>query len=174
MTKLWSFNFNSKSVVKSSRLVNSKVFFFLCQKSNFRTLWIFERIHSQLLNMAVYSSDRPKIVCAPVGGRVSVPCPDPSADQVKFSLFKDGEPIRHHTCNPGINTRTVQPNTTTVEVDSKQAENDWCNFTLTEINTSNHGIYTCEGIVMFPPPLKYLPSTPGILLLIEGKYSSGM
>lgn len=124
--------------------------------------------------MAVYSSDRPKIVCAPVGGPVSVPCPNPSANQVKFSLFKDGKPIHHHTCNPGINPRAIQPNTTTVGVDSKRGENHWFNFTLRGVNASSHGIYTCEGIVMFPPPLKDLPRTPGILLLIEGKYSSGI
>lgn len=156
-------------VVNSSRLViskNKKIFFF------FRRLWIFERPHSQKLNIAVFSSDRPKIVCAPVGGRVSVPCPGPSAGQVKFSLFKDGEAINQYTCNRGINTSL--PNTNTVGVDSKEAENNWFNFTLPGVNVSSHGIYTCEGVVSFPPPLKNLPSTPGILLLIEGKYSSGI
>lgn len=163
--KLWCFNFSS------SRLVIRKNFSFV-SKCHFHRLCISENLNSRSLNIAVFSPDRPNIVCAPVGGRVSVPCPNPSANEVKFSLFKDGKDIHHHMCN-GKNTSNSHPSTT-VGVEYKEAEKNSFNFTLTGVNASSHGIYQCEGTILFPPPLKPLPSTPGILLLIEGKYSSGI
>lgn len=169
MTKLWSFNF-SCGVVNSGRLVISKIFWF-ASKSNFRRLCISDSLILQSLNIAVFTPDRLNIVCAPIGGRVIVPCPNSSADQVKFRLYKDGENIHHHMCNREINTSNNYPSTNAVGVEYKGAENNF-SFTLTEVNASSHGIYRCEAISTFPPPLKELPSTPGIILLIEGKYLS--
>lgn len=145
-------------------------YFFHCHQSNSLRICIFESLISQLLNIKISSADRLNTVLVPVGGHVSVPCPNTSAEEVKFSLFKNTEYIYHHTRISGKNTPNHNLSTDIVGVKYDNASS--FSFTLTGVNACSYGIYRCEGIVMFPPPLLQLPSDLRILLLIEGKYSS--
>lgn len=125
---------------------------------------------SQLLNITIFSADKLDIVHVPVGGHVSVPCPNTSAEEVKYKLFKNSEYIYQHTRIHGQNTSNHNLSTDKVGVEYDIASS--FSFTLMGVNASSQGIYRCEGTVMFHPPLIELPSDFGILLLIKGKYSS--
>lgn len=131
---------------------------------------IFEGLISQPLNITVFPADRLKTACVPVGGNVSVPCPNSSAEDIKFSLFKDGECVHHHTRISGATTPNQNTSTNPVGVEYPSANSLY--FTITRVNASSHGIYRCEVTVMFPPPLITLYSDLRILVLIEGKHSS--
>lgn len=102
---------------------------------------------------------------------MSVPCPWSRAEQLKFNLLQDGRIIyKHHTCSNGGNAPDCEPNNTRMGVEVQEnTENKSVSFLLTGVNASSHGIYRCEGIVMFPPPLVSVPSDLGILVLIRGK-----
>lgn len=140
-------------------------------KSNSHRISISKSLYFRSLNIAVFSADRPNIFCVPIGGIVTVPCPNHSSEDVKFNLLKDGTKIKEHECTSG-NTSNSQASTDTAGVKSKGAENPF-NFTLTVVNASSHGLYRCEGTILFPPPLRTLTTTPEVLLLIEGNYYSG-
>lgn len=131
---------------------------------------IFKSLVSQPLIITVFPADRFNTVCVPVGGNVNVPCPNSSAEDIKFSLFKDGEGVHHHTQISGATTPNQNTSTNPVGVEYPSANSP--NFTITGVNASSHGIYTCEVTAMFPPPLKTLYSDLRILVLIEGKYPS--
>lgn len=131
---------------------------------------IFEGLISKPLNLTVFPADRLNTVCVPVGGNVSVPCPNSSAEDITFSLFKDGECVHQHTQISGATTPNQNTSTNPVDVEYPSANSP--NFTMTGVNASSHGIYRCEVTIMFPPPVIPLYSDPGILVLIEGKYSS--
>uniref|UniRef100_A0A3Q3WGP1 Immunoglobulin subtype domain-containing protein n=1 Tax=Mola mola TaxID=94237 RepID=A0A3Q3WGP1_MOLML len=124
-----------------------------------QALWILV-IHTHIL----------KNVCVSVGGNVSVPCPWSHAEQLKFNLLQDGRIIyMHRTCRNGGNAPDCEPNNTRMGVEVQEnTENKSVSFLLTGVNASSHGIYRCEGIVMFPPPLVSVPSDLGILVLIRG------
>uniref|UniRef100_A0A3Q3W1Z1 Uncharacterized protein n=1 Tax=Mola mola TaxID=94237 RepID=A0A3Q3W1Z1_MOLML len=98
-------------------------------------------------------------------GNVSVPCPWSHAEQLKFNLLQDGRIIyMHRTCRNGGNAPDCEPNNTRMGVEVQEnTENKSVSFLLTGVNASSHGIYRCEGIVMFPPPLVSVPSDLGIL-----------
>uniref|UniRef100_H2T9I9 CD28 molecule n=1 Tax=Takifugu rubripes TaxID=31033 RepID=H2T9I9_TAKRU len=114
--------------------------------------------------------NRLNTVCVPVGGNVNVPCPNSSAEDIKFSLFKDGECVHHHTQISGATTPNQNTSTNPVGVEYPSANSP--NFTITGVNASSHGIYTCEVTEMFPPPLMTLYSDLRILVLIEGHQCS--
>lgn len=120
--------------------------------------------------IAVFPADRFNTVCVPVGGNVTVPCPNSSAEDIKFSLFKDGECVHHHTRISVATTPNQNTSTNLVGVEYPNANS--LNFTITGVNASSHGIYRCEVTAMFPPPLITFYSDLGILVLIEGKYFS--
>lgn len=125
-----------------------------------------------LFYITVFPADRLNTVCVPVGGNVSIPCQNSSAEDIKFSLFKDGECVHHHTRISG--TTTPNQNTSTNPAGVEYPSENSLYVTITGVNASSHGIYRCEVTVMFPPPLITLYSDAGILVLIEGKYSSVM
>lgn len=114
------------------------------------------------------------IVFVQVGDRVSVPCPNSSAEDVAFRLFKDGEMIDQYRWSRVGGTPTGNLTTNSVGVEYENVQNNSFRFTLTGVNASRHGIYRCEGTVTFPPPLIELSSDLSVLLLTEGKYSSGI
>lgn len=126
----------------------------------------------QLNSITFFSADQLKTVCVPAGDNVLVPCPKSAAEVVKFNLLQDGEIIYSYTYNHGRNALNVTPPDTRVGVElHENVENKSLSFMLTGVNVSSHGIYRCEGIDMFPPPLVPVPSDRRILVLIEGKYS---
>lgn len=105
---------------------------------------------------------------------MSVPCPNSSAEDVAFRLYKDGKKIDEHRWSRVGHTPTGNLTTNAVGVEYENVGNNSFRFTLTGVNASHHGIYRCEGSVTFPPPAIELPSELSVLLLTEGKYSYGI
>lgn len=101
-----------------------------------------------------------------------MPCPKLSFEDAKFDLLQDGEIIYNNTCS--LEEDSIKCKTNNIREDvalRENNENKSVSFVLTKVNASSHGIYRCKVKVTFPPPLVTKLSDPGILLLIEGKYS---
>ncbi|XP_074520923.1 T-cell-specific surface glycoprotein CD28 [Halichoeres trimaculatus] len=111
-----------------------------------------------------------ELVCLPDGHSVVVPCPDLTGEEFKFNLFKNDKVICSKTCDydkGGLNCTTTLSRAG-VKLLNVKAENKSISFKLTEVNDSSHGVYRCEGTVVFPPPQP--PSVYGVgkLVLVEG------
>ncbi|XP_062236501.1 T-cell-specific surface glycoprotein CD28 [Platichthys flesus] len=107
-----------------------------------------------------------KTVCAPGREDVFVPCPNVTADEIRFKLFKEQELISNVTCTRENNTLTCTLLHTTVGVKVENQRQGSVDFVLTGVTESSYGSYRCEGLVMFPPPLKTVPSA--VLKLVKG------
>ncbi|XP_044043976.1 T-cell-specific surface glycoprotein CD28 isoform X1 [Siniperca chuatsi] len=106
--------------------------------------------------------DHLKPVCVPAGGNVTVPCPNLDGEDMAFNLLKDQKVIYNHSKTQEKNAS----NSEAVELHENQVNN--VSFRLIGVNASFHGIYRCEGIVMFPPPYITERNPLGILVLVEG------
>ncbi|XP_032362650.1 uncharacterized protein si:dkey-1h24.6 [Etheostoma spectabile] len=141
-----------------------------------RACWMFMILLSCSLSRATKSQSIPKdrleIVCVPANDNVSVPCPELEGEDVTFKLFKEDKMIYNHTYNAEKNNASHgKPPYTRVGVELHQnKENKPDSFMLTGVNASSYGIYRCEYVVTYPPPLKTVPSTLRILLLVEGDH----
>ncbi|CAB1452832.1 unnamed protein product [Pleuronectes platessa] len=102
-------------------------------------------------------------VCVPGREDVFVPCPNVTADEIRFKLFKEQELISNATCTRENKTLKCTSLQTRVGVKVEQGSVD---FVLTGVTESSYGSYRCEGLVMFPPPLKTVPSA--VLKLVKG------
>ncbi|XP_039998274.1 uncharacterized protein si:dkey-1h24.6 isoform X2 [Xiphias gladius] len=111
-----------------------------------------------------------KTVCVPGRDKVRVPCPNGTADVMIFNLLRDQEVIANLTCHRENNTlKCTNPHTW---VDTKVEENNQhtlVSFILTGLSNSSHETYACEGIFIYPPPLRRLPSAVRIQVLEEGQ-----
>lgn len=127
--------------------------------------------HDLVHNTMTYSPPPPatvKTVCVPERDNVLVPCPDLTAEDIKYNVYRDNEVVYTYEYNHKNNEST------SVRVGMepyKNAKDIPVGFMLTRVNTSSLGIYRCEGIVKYPPPLLQLQSQQWILVLIAGKYS---
>ncbi|XP_078100215.1 uncharacterized protein LOC144513028 [Sander vitreus] len=142
-----------------------------------RACWMFMILLSCRLS---HSTESPGICknqlnmdCVPVNGNVSVPCPEFEGEDVTFELHKDDKVI-YLTCNPDGNNRSLcKPPYTRVGIEHHQKkENKSVSFMLTGVNASSYGIYRCDRIITFPPPLTTVQSTLWILVLVEGHQCS--
>lgn len=97
-----------------------------------------------------------------------VPCPELTGEDVTFQLFKNGH--IYHTCMHENNFKNCTNTRADVDLHVNE-EKKLASFMLTGVNASNHGIYSCEGMVTFPPPFKKQASVMKILVSVEGKYS---
>nr|XP_040035615.1 uncharacterized protein LOC120821291 [Gasterosteus aculeatus aculeatus] len=96
-----------------------------------------------------------KAECVPVGGEVSVPCPNVTGEDVIIHLYKDHTRICNHQCTEA----------------GMKLRHDNQSYTLTVVNSSSNGIYGCQSIAMFPPPLT--KTTLCILVLVDGHQCTG-
>lgn len=114
------------------------------------------------------------IVCVPAGVNVSVPCPKLTTQDVTFYLLKEEKVIYELACTRNNTTSDCQPSQIRVGVELQDnTENKSASFMLTEVNASSYGIYKCESYITFPPPLKRVPNTLNILVLVEGHQCGG-
>lgn len=99
------------------------------------------------------------------GGNVAVPCPQLTGEHLKFNLLKQQKVIYTHSSHKNNVSKSDSPYT---REDVEMHENkDNKSFRLTGVNNSHHGIYRCEGTVMYPPPLVKAYGSR-ILVLVEG------
>lgn len=104
---------------------------------------------------------------------MSVPCPESPGNEVTFTLFKDQEMIYNRTRSHEDNATNSRPPYSRVGIVLHvNTENESAHFWLTGVNASSLGVYRCEGIVTFPPPLLKKTSDLRVLVLVKGKYSS--
>ncbi|XP_049426212.1 T-cell-specific surface glycoprotein CD28 [Epinephelus fuscoguttatus] len=113
--------------------------------------------------------DQLKIACVAPGHNVSVPCPKLTTQDVTFYLLKEEEVIYELACIRNNATSDCEQSNTGVGVELQEnTENKSAGFTLTGVNASSYGIYRCEVHIMFPPPLRKVPSTLSILVRVKG------
>ncbi|XP_026157701.1 uncharacterized protein LOC113127392 isoform X2 [Mastacembelus armatus] len=110
-----------------------------------------------------------KTVCIPGSESVHVPCPNVTAGEVRFELFKDDNETSHFVCNFQNNTWNCsgKPNQQGMKL-QKNSEHKSFSFILDGLTDSSQGVYTCQGTVTYPPPLKTVPSTLRVRVLKEG------
>ncbi|XP_035005641.2 uncharacterized protein si:dkey-1h24.6 [Hippoglossus stenolepis] len=109
---------------------------------------------------------RLKAVCVPGRENVSVTCPNVTADEIIFKLFKERELISNVTCTRENNTLKCTSLYTRVGVEVENIRQKSMDFVLTRVTESSYGTYRCESLVMFPPPLKTVHSAG--MILVEG------
>lgn len=114
-----------------------------------------------------FSPDKPEAVCVPTGGSVLVPCPNLTYDEIKYKLLQGGKVIFNYT----FARKTANPIKVRADLEVlEDTKNHTFNFRLIRVNSSRHGIYKCEGEIIYPPPKGILHNNQRILLLVEGKY----
>ncbi|XP_070786799.1 T-cell-specific surface glycoprotein CD28 [Enoplosus armatus] len=145
------------------------------QKIKMSACWMFMILMGYRLFHAAQSqssctcNDQLETVCIPAGHNVTVPCPKLIGEDVTFNLLKDQEVIYNYTSGDEKNSPNYKPAYTRVGMElHENKENNTVSFMLTGVNVSRHGIYRCEGIVMFPPPFIKVQSASRILVLVEG------
>ena len=109
-------------------------------------------------------------ICVRGGESVRVPCPNATADEMNFHLYKNQEVISNITCKRENNTLQCSKPHASVDsevIDSKQ--HPLVSFVLTGVRDSNNVNYRCEGVFKFPPP--FTKKNVIIQVLKEGKYS---
>ncbi|XP_077371346.1 uncharacterized protein LOC144014909 isoform X1 [Festucalex cinctus] len=111
-------------------------------------------------------------VCTRDPATVSVPCPTMAGEELTFTLRKDEREIHIQKCNNTANTLDCE---SSANADLVLREvNTSVSFVLTGELAKNGGLYSCEGMVRFPPPFKTEMSAVRILVHVEGrKCSSG-
>ncbi len=125
-----------------------------------------------LIIIFFFSPEQLKTVSVNAGGSVVVPCPEMEGREFVFNLFKDQEMIYNCTRSDENNATSCKPPFTRVGVvQHEKEENNSSHFSLSVVNASSLGIYRCDGMVMFPPPLLKKTSALEILVLVKGKYS---
>ncbi|XP_060922839.1 T-cell-specific surface glycoprotein CD28 [Limanda limanda] len=105
-------------------------------------------------------------ICVPGREQVHVPCPNVTADEIIFKLFKEQELIFNVTCMAENNTLKCTSLHTSAGVGVENIRQESVDFVLTGVTESSYGTYRCEGLVMFPPPLKTVPSA--VMMLVKG------
>nr|ARP51378.1 CD28 [Oplegnathus fasciatus] len=135
--------------------------------------WVFMILMGYRLSHATPSQSACEVqlqtVHVPVGGHVSVPCPELPGKEVTFNLFKDQEMIYNWTRSHEKNATNYEPPHARVGVVLREkADNKSVHFRLTEVNASSLGVYRCEGMVTYPPPYLKKTSDLRILVLVEG------
>ncbi|XP_059183713.1 T-cell-specific surface glycoprotein CD28 [Centropristis striata] len=140
-----------------------------------KACWMFMILLSCRLSRATDShsicacKEQLKIVCVPPGHNVSVPCPKLIDKEVTLYLYKEEELFYDRTCTPDKNTANCKSQYTSEYVElHENTENKSVNFMLTRVNASSYGIYRCERVIVYPPPLLKEESTLRILLRVEG------
>lgn len=104
--------------------------------------------------------------CSEQPNPVSVPCPDKSGYQkLTIKLYKDNEEIFRISCDQGNGTHDCPAPRSRGALRYVDKDNA---FIITELTGSAYGIYYCEIIKTFPPPLITVPSTLKIQTL-EGR-----
>lgn len=114
-----------------------------------------------------FHPDKPEAVCVADGGSVMVPCPNSNAVEVKYRLLQGRKVIYNHTFSrKTAHTRKVRADLKVVE----DIKNNTFSFQFIGVNSSHHDIYSCEGDVIYPPPMGILQSNnTRLLLLVDGK-----
>lgn len=99
-----------------------------------------------------------------------VPCPNLTKGVFRFNLLKNHEVIYSESCinDEGALNCTPEYSRAGVEVLNTKTENKSISFKLTELNSSSHGAYRCNGTVVFPPPRRPSVYAVGKLVLVEG------
>ncbi|XP_077371347.1 uncharacterized protein LOC144014909 isoform X2 [Festucalex cinctus] len=111
-------------------------------------------------------------VCTRDPATVSVPCPTMAGEELTFTLRKDEREIHIQKCNNTANTLDCE---SSANADLVLREvNTSVSFVLTGELAKNGGLYSCEGMVRFPPPFKTEMSAVRILVHVEGKQRSQM
>ncbi|XP_077407833.1 T-cell-specific surface glycoprotein CD28 homolog [Vanacampus margaritifer] len=111
-------------------------------------------------------------VCWHDPATVSVPCPTMAGEELTFTLLKDEQGIHIQMCNYTNNTLDCE-SSSNADLVLREANASF-RFVLTGEMAKNGGLYTCEGMVRFPPPFKTEMSAVRILVHVEGrKCSSG-
>ncbi|XP_070813974.1 T-cell-specific surface glycoprotein CD28 homolog [Chaetodon trifascialis] len=125
--------------------------------------------HSTQPQSTCVCHDQLKTFCVPPGDNVTVSCPKLDANHVIFKLLQDEEMIFNHSYIRDKKALNYKPPHSRVVVElHEDKENISASFRLTGLNASSHGIYRCEGTVIFPPPLRTVSSDWRILVLLEG------
>ncbi|XP_076579851.1 T-cell-specific surface glycoprotein CD28 [Chaetodon auriga] len=113
--------------------------------------------------------DHLETICASPGDTVTVPCPKLDANHVIFKLLQDEEMIYNQSYVREKKALSHKPTHNGVGVELREnKDNSSVSFRLTGVNNSSHGIYRCEGTVIYPPPLKTVSSNWRVLVLLEG------
>ncbi|XP_042369155.1 uncharacterized protein LOC121962898 [Plectropomus leopardus] len=137
--------------------------------------WVFMILLSCMFS---HANNSPSIICreklkiarVPVGVNVPVPCPKLTTEDVTFNLLKDEEVFYNSTCIREKNAQNCTPSYTRmgVELQENTEYNNSVSFLLTRVNTSSYGIYRCDGIIIYPPPVRKVQNTM-ILVLVKGQ-----
>ncbi|XP_040888044.1 uncharacterized protein si:dkey-1h24.6 isoform X2 [Toxotes jaculatrix] len=97
-----------------------------------------------------------KIICVPGRAKVHVPCPNVTAIDMMFRLFKDKKVIANITCSEENSTlKCTRPDTMAGVELYENKQRKLVDFILTD---GRHGTYSCDGTVTFPPPYQKVQS----------------
>ncbi|XP_061660028.1 uncharacterized protein si:dkey-1h24.6 isoform X2 [Syngnathoides biaculeatus] len=101
---------------------------------------------------------------------VTVPCPKMAGEEVRFNLLKDEQVIYNQACYYKNNLLNCESNTS-ADLGLHEAKAS-VSFVLTGKAATKGGLYRCEGIVTFPPPLLKQRSDVSILVHVASHHCS--
>lgn len=130
-------------------------------------------VHSSptLVNFGLCSSSPVQLrsFCSICNTPVLVPCPNITAAEMVFKLFKDQEYLSNISCIHSNSTLTCELSKTSADIQvQKHQQEKSVSFLLTGVTDSSQGIYGCEGTKKFPPPMITVQSDVRIQVL-QGK-----
>uniref|UniRef100_A0A3P8VPD4 CD28 molecule n=2 Tax=Cynoglossus semilaevis TaxID=244447 RepID=A0A3P8VPD4_CYNSE len=104
--------------------------------------------------------------CSICNTPVLVPCPNITAAEMVFKLFKDQEYLSNISCIHSNSTLTCELSKTSADIQvQKHQQEKSVSFLLTGVTDSSQGIYGCEGTKKFPPPMITVQSDVRIQVL---------
>uniref|UniRef100_A0A668AH31 Immunoglobulin subtype domain-containing protein n=1 Tax=Myripristis murdjan TaxID=586833 RepID=A0A668AH31_9TELE len=114
------------------------------------------------------SPDNLKLLCLPVNGTVSVPCPNPDGAEVAFSLSLGRDVIASHSCKEHNNASKHSENVVKISAGVELHRNVTEGSISFVVAARKSGNYSCAATRTWPPPILPLHNTSNILVLMEG------
>ncbi|XP_076839368.1 T-cell-specific surface glycoprotein CD28 [Brachyhypopomus gauderio] len=98
-------------------------------------------------------------------GNVTVPCPNFTAPEMKFKLFKGSSEIATNVANKSA-ANDLNESGGQIAL-SVNMVNNRTNFVLNGVTMDYTGLYTCEAEILYPPPFGIVLEKPRALVIVD-------
>uniref|UniRef100_A0A8C2AM43 Immunoglobulin domain-containing protein n=1 Tax=Cyprinus carpio TaxID=7962 RepID=A0A8C2AM43_CYPCA len=108
----------------------------------------------------------PSVQHVALNSSVTIPCPELSAPEMVFKLYKGSEEI----CYFSINNTFISKNNNRRDFPASFKVNDTNNSTsviLNNVTVNTTALYTCEAERIFPPPFQKVEHKPQTIVFVE-------
>ncbi|KTG07571.1 hypothetical protein cypCar_00009000 [Cyprinus carpio] len=125
--------------------------------------------HSSLSEtQSMCKGNLPSVQHVALNSSVTIPCPELSAPEMVFKLYKGSEEI----CYFSINNTFISKNNNRRDFPASFKVNDTNNSTsviLNNVTVNTTALYTCEAERIFPPPFQKVEHKPQTIVFVEGR-----